>query len=209
MGINPASPLCDRFYDALVKHDIPILAHAGEEHAVDVPEDKRYENPLLFRRALDKGVRVIFAHCATLGESVDLDKGEKSRKVANIDLFGRLMDESQYQQQVYGDISAITQVNREREVIEKIVKRGEWHDRLLYGSDYPLPGVMPLFSPQNYVRWGYLTESEASILSEVRRYNPVLFDFMLKRLLKVEGQQFSASVFETRTKFLVNGTASM
>jgi hypothetical protein len=68
---------------------------------------------------------------------------------------------------------------------------------------------MPLFSPQNYVRWGYLTENEARILSEVRRYNPVLFDFMLKRLLKVEGQQFSASVFETRTKFLVNGTASM
>lgn len=27
MGINPASPLCDRFYDALVKHNIPILAH--------------------------------------------------------------------------------------------------------------------------------------------------------------------------------------
>ncbi len=106
------------------------------------------------------------------------------------------------------DISAITQVNREREVIEKIVKRGEWHDRLLYGSDYPLPGVMPLFSPQNYVRRGHLTESEASILSEVRRYNPVLFHFMLKRLLKVEGQQFSASVFETRTKFLVNGIVS-
>ncbi len=95
-----------------------------------------------------------FRSClAALG--TDLYKGEKSRKVANIDLFGRLMDESQYQQQVYGDISAITQVNREREVIEKIVKRGEWHDRLLYGSDYPLAGVMPLFSPQNYVRWGH------------------------------------------------------
>ena len=66
MGINPASPLCDRFYDAMVKQDIPILTHAGAEHAVDVPDDKKYENPLLFRRALEKGVRVIFAHCATL-----------------------------------------------------------------------------------------------------------------------------------------------
>jgi predicted TIM-barrel fold metal-dependent hydrolase len=81
MGINPASPLCDRFYDALVKHDIPILAHAGEEHAVDVPEDKRYENPLLFRRALEKGVRVIFAHCATLGESVIWTKGRRAVKL--------------------------------------------------------------------------------------------------------------------------------
>jgi hypothetical protein len=63
---------------------------------------------------------------------------------------------------------------------------------------------MPLFSPLNFVRWGHITESEANILSEVRRYNPVLFDFMLKRFLNVEGQQFSASVFETRTKLLVS-----
>ena len=208
MGINPASPLCDRFYDALAKHDIPLLTHAGEEHAVDVPEDEKYENPLLFRHALERGVRVIFAHCATLGESTDLDKGEKGSNVANVDLFGRLMDESHYQQQVYGDISAITQVNRDREVIEKIVKRSDWHDRLLYGSDYPLPGVMPVFSPQNYLRWGHITETEAELLSEVRRYNPILFDFMLKRMLKVDGQQFSTSVFETRKIFLSKGAVS-
>ncbi len=201
MGINPASPLCDRFYDALVKHNLPLLTHAGAEHAVEVPEDQKYENPLLFRRALDKGVRVIFAHCATLGESTDLDKSQKAKKVSNLDLFGRLMDEPQYKNQTYGDISAITQVNRDREQIEKIVKREDWHDRLLYGSDYPLPGVMPVFSPDNFARWGHITEREAELLSEVRRYNPILFDFMLKRLLKVEGHQFSSSVFETRTTF--------
>ena len=202
MGINPASPLCDRFYDALVKYNMPLLTHVGAEHAIEVPEDEKYENPLLFRRALDKGVRVIFAHCATLGESIDLDIGDKASKVSNLDLFGRLMDAPQYKNLAYGDISAITQVNRDQEQIEKIVKREDWHDRLLYGSDYPLPGVMPVFSPDNYARWGHITESEADLLSEVRRYNPVLFDFMLKRLLKVEGHQFSPSVFETRSKFL-------
>ncbi len=202
MGINPASPLCDRFYDALVKHDMPLLTHAGAEHAVEVPEDQKYENPLLFRRALDKGVRVIFAHCATLGESIDLDKGDKGNSVSNLDLFGRLMDESQYQNLVYGDISAITQVNRDKDKIEKIVKRSDWHDRLLYGSDYPLPGVMPVFSPDNFYRWGHISESESELLSAVRRYNPILFDIMLKRLINVDGHQFSPAVFQTRRMFV-------
>lgn len=200
MGINPASQLCDRFYEALVKYDLPLLTHSGEEHAVDVPEAQRYENPLLFRRALEKGVRVIFAHCATMGESADLDKGGKGTKVANLDLFGRLMDESQYVKQVYGDISAITQVNRDREMIEKIVSREDWHERLLYGSDYPLPGVMPVFSPWNFSAWGHLPESEASLLSKIRQYNPALFDFMLKRRLNINGHQFATTVFETRGK---------
>ncbi len=201
MGINPASQLCDRFYDALVKYNFPILTHSGEEHAVDVPEEKRYENPLLFRRALDKGVRVIFAHCATMGESTDLDKGEKGAKVANLDLFGRLMDETQYGKQVYGDISAITQINRDRQMIEKIVSREDWHERLLYGSDYPLPGVMPVFSPWNFSDWGHLPLREANLLSDIRQYNPALFDFMLKRRIKVNGHQFATTVFETSDKF--------
>lgn len=200
MGINPASPLCDRFYDALVKYDMPLLTHAGDEHAVDVPAEQRYENPLIFRRALERGVRVIFAHCATLGQSTDIDKGGKGANVPNIDLFGRLMDELQYKKQVFGDIAAITQTNRDKEVIEKIVTREDWHERLLYGSDYPLPGVMPVYSPANFVRWGYLPENEANLLSEIRRYNPALFDFMLKRRLKIKGHQFSAAVFETGRK---------
>ena len=200
MGINPASPLCDRFYDALVKHDMPLLTHAGKEYAVDVPAEQRYENPLLFRRALERGVRVIFAHCATLGRSTDLDMGGKGKMVSNLDLFGRLMDESQYKDQVYGDIAAITQTNRDREAIEKIVSREDWHERLLYGSDYPLPGVMPVYSPTNFVRWGHLPENEADLLSEIRRYNPALFDFMLKRRLNINGRQLATTVFETRNK---------
>lgn len=93
MGITPDSPLCDRFYEALVKYDIPLLTHVGAEHAVKVPGGQRNENPLLFRRALDHGVRVIFAHCATLGESIDLDKGKNAQPVANLDLFARMMAE--------------------------------------------------------------------------------------------------------------------
>jgi len=202
MGIDASNPRCDAFYAALVKHDIPLLTHAGEEQAVNSGSRRAYNNPLLMRRALEHGVKVIFAHCATLGESVDLDKGEHGPEVANFDLFTRLMEEVSWEKQVFGDISAVTQVNRDRWMIERIVQADEWHERLLFGTDYPLPGVIPLYSPQNFVDWGMLTESQGNVLVEVRRYNPLLFDVMLKRLIRVKGKQLSHRVFETRRHFL-------
>ena len=202
MGINASNPRCDAFYEALVKHRIPLLTHAGAEYAVDVPTGQTYNNPLLFRRALEHGVKVIFAHCASLGESRDIDKGSNGPMVPGIQLFTRLMSESRYEKRVLGDFSAVTMVNRDRDVIEQIVQTEQWHDRLVYGSDYPLPAVKPVFSPQNYVNWGMLPESEAEILSEVRRYNPVLFDVMLKRRIKVNGKQIKSSAFESRRHFI-------
>jgi len=204
MGITPDSPLCDDFYEALVKFNIPLLTHVGAEHAVEVPGGALKENPLLFRRALDHGVRVIFAHCATLGESIDLDKGKNAQPVANLDLFARMMNEKKYEGLLFGDLSAITQVNRDKEMIGKIVQTQEWQHRLIYGSDYPLPGVMPVFSPHNFSDWGYLSKQEADVIAEVREYNPILFDIMLKRRIKINGQQFSTKVFESK-RFFTNG----
>jgi len=202
MGIDASDPRCDPFYEALVKHDLPLLTHVGDEYAVITPTGQTYNNPLLFRRALDHGVRVIFAHCATLGESIDIDKGKHGPEVANLELFARLMAEPRYEQLALGDIAAITQVNRDRWKVERIVETDEWHDRLLYGSDYPLPAVMPVFSPLNFVDWNMLPASTADVLSEVRRYNPILFDVMLKRLIAVKGKKLKASVFETRRHFV-------
>ncbi len=207
MGIDASSPKCDAFYEALVKHDLPLLTHVGAEYAVDTPTGQTYNNPLLFRRALDHGVRVIFAHCATLGKSVDIDRGNNGPEEHNLELFARLMAEPRYEHLALGDISAITQVNRDRWKVEKIVETDEWHDRLLYGSDYPLPGVMPVFSPLNFVDWDMLSSKDAEIMSQVRHYNPVLFDVMLKRHIKVKGKSFKASVFESRRHFVKPNTA--
>ena len=35
MGIDPASPLCNRFYEAMAKYDLPLITHGGEERAVE------------------------------------------------------------------------------------------------------------------------------------------------------------------------------
>jgi mannonate dehydratase len=51
------------------------------------------------------------------------------------------------------------------------------------------------------VAQGYLTEAQARILSEIRSYNSLLFDFVLKRSLVSGGRRFMPVVFESRRVF--------
>jgi uncharacterized protein len=160
-----------------------------------------YGNPLKLRRALDAGVRVVVAHCASLGEDRDLDAGAQGPVVESIELFGRLMNEDRYAGRVYGDISAMTQSNRAGGSLARVLEREEWHARLLNGSDYPLPGLMPIFSVDYIVSLGLLEAAAAPVLTEIRRHNPLLFDFVLKRSLRRNGKRLAAGVFETRRFF--------
>lgn len=197
MAIDPASSLCEPFYETLVKHDIPLLSHGGDEHAVAGVEAQRLGNPLLLRKPLEHGVKVIVAHCATMGSNRDIDRGHSGREMGNYELFARLMDEPRYAGRLFGDISAIAQVNRYGPALADIIRRQEWHPRLLNGSDFPLPGVMPLFSIRRIAAMGLLDERKIDIIKRLRRYNPMLFDFVLKRSMRYKGLRLSNSIFET------------
>src|SRR6185436_5879483 len=152
-GIDPASARCDRFYRKLADLRLPLFTHAGDERAVrGFGED--LGNPLRLRQPLDAGVRVVVAHCASLGAGRDLD-ARGSSLVPNFDLFARLMDDPRYTSNLAGDISAVTQGNR-MDVVASLLARRDWHTRLLNGSDYPLPGVLPLISLPALVDRGLL-----------------------------------------------------
>ena len=160
-------------------------------------------NPLMLRHPLEAGVRVIGAHCANLGESPDLDADAdpaRAPRLRNFDLFARLMREPRYAKLLHGDLSAVTQANR-AETVPTILATTPWHGRLLNGSDYPLPGIMPVFSVQGLARDGLLEDSAVAVLQELRHVNPLLFDFVLKRSLSWKGARLPAKVFETRGFF--------
>jgi len=196
MGIDPSDPQCDAFYQKLKERNLVLLSHGGEEKAVEAEEDQKLGNPLLLRRALDHGVRVIVAHCAGLGTNEDLD--DPSRKqVDNFDLFMRLMDDKRYQGLVFGETSAMTQFNRAGRPLRTILEREDLHERLVNGSDYPLPAVNMLIRMAPLVRRGYITAEEGQSLKEIYNYNPLLFDFTLKRSLKhpETSRRLPASVF--------------
>lgn len=198
MGIDPSDPKCDSFYQRMKELDLILLSHGGEEKAVEAEEDQKLGNPLLLRRALDHGVKVVVAHCAGLGTNEDLDSKDR-KQVDNFDLFLRLMDEKRYEGLVFGEISAMTQFNRVGKPLHTILAREDLHERLVNGSDYPLPAVNILIRTRPLVKLGFISKSEGESLKEVYDYNPLLFDFVLKRTLKLPGTSKSlpASIFMT------------
>ncbi len=197
MNIDPASPKCAKFYQKLHDLDMPIISHTGRESAVKVG-NQAFGNPLKMRKALDSGVRVVLAHCASDGDDEDIDNQNKI--VKSFDLFTRMMDTPAYQNLVFGEISAITLFNHAW-VIKPLLSRTDWHHRLLNGTDYPLPAILPLVSTKQLYREGLLEESHLLFLQALRNYNPLMFDFAVKRLMQWQGAGFSKGIFETRRVF--------
>ena len=197
MGIDPADPRCDPFYQKMKEFDLILLSHGGEEKAVEAQEDQKLGNPLLLRRPLDHGVKVIVAHCAGLGTNEDLD-AQNHQQIDNFDLFLRLMDEKRYEGLVFGEISAMTQFNRAAK-LRTLLQRQDLHERLVNGSAHPLPAVNTLIRKRPLVKYGYLTPAEGNSLQEIYDYNPLLFDFVLKRTLKLPGadRRLPAGIFMT------------
>jgi uncharacterized protein len=200
MGIDPSHPRCDTFYQKMKQLDLVLLSHGGEEKAVEAREDQKFGNPLLLRRALDHGVRVIVAHCAGLGDNPDLDSADNKR-APNFDLFMRLMEEKRYEGLLFGEISAMTQFNRIGKPLSTVLQREDLHERILNGSDYPLPAINVLIRTRPLVKSGYINGDERESLNEIYDYNPLLFDFVLKRTMKLPGteKRLPASVFMTNT----------
>ena len=202
MGIDPASPRCIPFYQTMQRLGLPLLSHAGHETAVGTEGSRESANPLVLRNALEQGTKVIVAHCASLGTAADLDKGPGRSEKPCFDLFVRMMKEPQYDGLLTGDISAMLQLNRLDEPIKYLLLKEDWHRRLINGSDYPLPGILPIIPLKQIVRMGLLQQQQADVLSEVRRYNPLWFDLLLKRMLRWQGNGFANNVFETRRHFM-------
>jgi predicted TIM-barrel fold metal-dependent hydrolase len=185
MGMNPMDRRCMKYYDKVRDLNLILLVHIGHESAVPVTGDQELGNPLLLRRALDQGVKVIMAHCGTLGKGKDWDHFGK--KVPNFELFLRLMDDPNYKGNLYGDLASVTQVNRCKYLssIIEFSQPGELlSHRLVNGSDYPLPAMNLLVSTRVLKMKGFLTEEERTGLNEIYRWNPLLFDLVLKRTIR-------------------------
>ena len=195
MGIDASSQRHDEYYRALIDRNMVLLTHVGEEQAVEAEEDQKLGNPLLFRRPLEMGVSVVMAHAASLGDNEDLDHPGETR--SNFELFLRLMEEPRYEGRLYGEISAITQVNRLPEPLLVLLGRTDLHHRLVNGSDYPLPAINVVIQTRALVKHGMLTPKEREWLNEIYGFNPLVFDYAVKRTIRhpESGARFPASVF--------------
>jgi hypothetical protein len=230
-GIDPAHEKCLVFYETLKKWDITLLTHTGDEHAVDMGAlDQSFGNPLLLRAPLRAGVRLIAAHCASEGSNRDLDDPSQGY-VSNFQLLLRLM--SEFPDNLFCDISSMTAFRRLGEPLTTILDREDLHDRLgntpsspsssylvIYlhsysktlhsffssanGSDYPVPAINLVVQTSALVRHGYITETERGLLNEIYAVNPLVFDYVTKRVLKspVTGKKLPPKIFLAHPKIV-------
>jgi mannonate dehydratase len=198
MNIDPASAKCDPFYEAMVRLKVPLISHAGEEKAVHAEERQRLGNPLKLRRPLERGVTVVVAHCASLGQNPDLDQGGSGPPTDNFDLFKRLMLEAQWQGRLWGDASAMTIVNRVGRPLREVLEDPSLCARLVNGSDYPLPAINVLMQTRAVENEGFITRDQRMWLNEIDQHDPLLLDFVMKRCLRWKGFRFPDATFMVR-----------
>ncbi len=182
-NIDASSAKALSFFKLMKKLGITLITHTGHEKAVEGEEYQELGNPLLFRGALDIGVKTIMAHVASLGECKDLDV-LRQNKMSCFDLFWRLLKEEKYKGKLYGELSGTTIYTRFDGPIKRILEHPQYARRFVNGSDYPLPAVNILYKTSQYLKLGYITEKEKEALDEIYQYNPLLFNLIAKKTLK-------------------------
>lgn len=200
MGIHPASDSKQDklvpYYHIMKEYDMVLISHTGVEVATEAEEYQRFGNPLLLKKPLDMGVKVVMAHIASLGECEKEEASICPPGTPYIDLAIQMLEDSKYAGLVFADISALTQYNRHQN-LDKILAKPSIHSRLINGSDYPLPAINIVIQTRSLVSSGHINSEEREALNEIYDYNPLLFDFVLKRTLRHSktGEKFPPSVF--------------
>lgn len=200
-GIDPAAPRCLPFFDALADLGLPLITHAGEETALSFVSQEELGNPLRLRAALERGVRVVIAHAGSLGQVTDLDAPPGRRgTISCFDAFQRMFAEPGYERSLFADISGLTFINRSGEPLKTMLAASQWHHRLVNGSDYPLCALPVVNNSWWLERNGLLDSDDRRICDKIGRANPLLYDFVLKRSVRVLDKglprRFSPKVFE-------------
>ena len=148
---DPAEAKYKAFYRALVERQLPYLSHVGYEFSL-IGKDQSMGDPGRLEFALDQGVTVIAAHACSYG----LVLYERYLPV--------LLNFSRTYQNFYADISALTLPNRLRMLLH-LRRHPEIHDRLLFGTDYPL-------SVMHVAAWGRMAfHALRRIVSTTNRFD--------------------------------------
>lgn len=193
MNILLSNEKCKPFYETLVKRNITLLIHTGDEHAVDVGIgglNQKLGDPNLLIYPLDAGVRVIAAHFASEGKQPD---GKPNHEVLL-----SLMTNPKYNDLLFSDISAIMTVKRCGSPLKCLLDNPQIHERLVNGSDYPVPVIDYIEWSSQWLYYGYITTTERIWLNEIFKVNPLLHDFVSKRCLR--RTRFPVSVFLDRLR---------
>ena len=180
MGMDPANPVIEPFYKKMKEHNMILLSHAGEEQAVEAEEDQRLGNPLRLRKPLDMGVRVIIAHAASLGSCDDMIRAAQTETVS-IYFYGLWTNGNtpDCYSAKYPPCSSSTACpcRLRRSQAARFACTPGKRQRLPVAGDQRLIWTRLLRAPAS-------SPPRREALNDIYDYNPLLFDFVLKRTLR-------------------------
>lgn len=159
-NFDPGRPKYRSFYEKIKELGLALLIHTGIEHTLLAAGKPSYNDPQELVPALGQGVTVIAAHCAAANGKLDKAHFDSFIELASI------------YPNLYGDIAAITDKNRLNRLLEEVP------DKLLYGSDFPIPPIS-LGSPGPKDLWKGL-----------RTKNPLARHYQLRKELGVPEEAF-------------------
>ena len=174
------------YYRALAAAGMTLLVHTGDEHAFRVyGKNQLLGDPWLLHYALDANVNATALHVGREGRHPVDDESYFER-------FMRMMGKDKYKGRLFGELSAITMdktplTQSSQPLIPGIIEQtrsGMLQGRIHNGSDYPLVGVAYLNPTKGLAKRGMITQAEKKWLDEIYAYNPLLFDFVVKRTLR-------------------------
>ena len=150
-GFDPGNPRYIPFYRALARHGLPLLSHVGYEFSL-IGKDQSVGDPDRLRVPLDEGVTVIAAH------------GCNNGLLVHEPFYATLLSLVKTYPNFFTDVSALTLPNRFLMLL-KLRRHPELADRLLFGTDYPLPVF-------HLPTWGRVRMRElASIIHTTNRFD--------------------------------------
>ncbi len=196
MGMDPSHASLEEFYKTVKKWDMTILSHVGIEKSVEAEANQNLGNPLLLRKPLDMGVKIIMAHCASSGDFEDFDNGNKV--VAGHLLVFRMLNNPAYKNLLKVDMSATMTGDRlDRAILMMLNAPPNIQSMFVYGSDYPVPAVNMFLPLKKLFKHGFITEEQIKPLRNLYKANPMLFTFVLYRLAKhpETGKKFIPEAF--------------
>ena len=186
MGID-LGKVTARNYRALADNAVALLVHTGHEYVLRTPDGsyQRLGDPRSLRKALDCGVTVVALHGARRGKNPDT--GEPY-----FNDFIELMEAPEYEGSLFGEISVMVMggflSGDSRDLMVRVIEgarpSGALHRRMLNGSDYPVPAIAFFNPTKGLVAHDMITADEKKWLDEIYGYNPLLFDFVVKRTLR-------------------------
>lgn len=179
--LGPIDERYTAFIAALKKNKLILVVQLGPKRS-DVPAPTQMPavnlDPDQLTPILSAGVRVIVAG---VSQRQWLSASRRMGAIGTIEKLTELV--KQHPQQLYLDIGGL--IYQDFTALELLLQRIDLHRNLVYSSQYPAPAFARGLRLEELASAGFVPPEMVPALTEIYNYNPLLMDFVVKRLLKL------------------------